>query len=111
MTTDGRGSQAVLMWLLPLASFIAVFDASMIGIVLPTLRNDLGLSPSAASWVVNSYLVAFGGLLLLGGRLADIVSRRSLLSLGLGLYAGASVASALAPSGIILLLTRAIQGG
>lgn len=111
MDINRRGHRAALMWLLPLASFIAVFDASVVSIVLPTVREELGLAPSATSWVVNSYLVVFGGLLLLGGRLADIVARRTLLALGFALYAAASVASALAPSGLILILTRAVQGG
>lgn len=110
MDTDERRPGTALMWLLPLASFIAVFDASLVSIVLPSVRDELGLSPSEASWVVNSYLVAFGGLLLLGGRLADIVSRRTLLAAGFAVYAVASVASALAPSSLALVLTRALQG-
>jgi EmrB/QacA subfamily drug resistance transporter len=95
--------------LLCLAQFMVVLDVTVVNVALPEIGRELALDRSAATWVFTAYTLCFGGLLLLGGRLADAVGRRRVFA-GLGLFILASLASGLAGSGGALISSRAAQG-
>ncbi|OKI62276.1 MFS transporter [Micromonospora sp. CB01531] len=96
--------------LIALAQFIVIMDTSIIGVALPRIQADLGFSPENLSWVFNAYVVAFGGLLLLGGRLSDLLGARRMFAAGwLILLIGSAVAG-LADSVAVELSARAVQG-
>ena len=96
--------------LLATAQFVVVLDASIVNVALPSIGKDLDFAPDNLSWVVNSYTLVFGGFLLLGGRLADLLGRRRLFIAGLVLFALASLAGGLAQSDVWLIIARAVQG-
>ena len=75
-----------------------VLDMTIVNVALPSIQDDLGFSGSGLAWVVNAYLIAFGGLLLLAGRLGDLISRRGVFLAGLGVFTAASLACGLAQS-------------
>jgi EmrB/QacA subfamily drug resistance transporter len=87
-----------------------VLDMTIVNVALPAIQDDLGFSGSGLAWVVNAYLIAFGGLLLLAGRLGDLISRRGVFLTGLGVFTAASLACGLAQSGDMLVLARFVQG-
>jgi EmrB/QacA subfamily drug resistance transporter len=87
-----------------------VLDATVVNVALPSIRADLGFSQAGLAWVVNAYLIAFGGLLLLAGRLGDLVGRRNVLLSGLTLFTAASLACGLAHSDVVLVGARFVQG-
>ena len=95
---------------LALAQFLVVLDASIVNIALPVLGRQLGLDTVAMAWVITAYVLPFGGLLLLGGRLADRFGHRRLFLLGTAGFVTASVLAGLSVSGGILLVARALQG-
>ncbi|WP_242497481.1 MFS transporter [Nocardioides oleivorans] len=92
------------------AQLMLVLDATVVNVALPRIDADLGFGPAALSWVLNAYTLAFGGLLLLGGRLGDVRGRRRLFLLGLGLFTLASLLGGLAQSPTQLVVARAAQG-
>src|SRR5688500_17126617 len=96
--------------LLSMAQFLIILDTSIIGIALPDIQDALDFTDSGLSWVCNAYVIAFGGLLLLGGRLADHFGARRILTLGFGVLTGASLVAGLAQSDEVLILGRALQG-
>ena len=87
-----------------------VLDVTVVNVALPTIQDDLGFSTSNLAWVVNAYLIAFGGLLLLAGRLGDLIGRRTILLAGLGVFTAASLACGLAESQEVLVAARFVQG-
>jgi EmrB/QacA subfamily drug resistance transporter len=87
-----------------------VLDSTIVNVALPSIRTDLGFSETALVWVVNAYLLTFGGFLLLGGRLGDLYGHRRLFLLGVGFFTLASLACGLANSQALLVLARAVQG-
>jgi len=87
-----------------------VLDSTIVNVALPSIRADLGFSETTLAWVVNAYLLTFGGFLLLGGRLGDIVGHRRMFLAGIGLFTFASVACGLAGSQGMLVAARAVQG-
>ena len=93
-----------------LAQFMVIADTSIIGVALPDIRADLGFSPEDLSWVFNAYVIAFGGLLLLGGRLSDLFGAKRLFTLGWAVLAAGSLAAGLAHSTGVEIAARAIQG-
>lgn len=92
------------------AQFLVVLSTSIVNVALPALADGLTMSPAALSWVVNAYVLAFGALLLLGGRLADLLGRRRVFAVGMAVFALASLAAGLAPSAPVLIAARAVQG-
>ncbi len=92
------------------AQFMVVLDVSVVNVALPGIGADLGLTPSGYQWVVSAYVLLSGGFLLLGGRMADLLGRRLTFLTGLTLFTCASLASGLADSGSILVISRAAQG-
>ena len=106
---DRRGRWLALL-VLCLGDLMIVLDSTIVNVALPSIRQDLGFSESSLAWVVNAYLLTFGGFLLLGGRLGDIFGHRRLLVAGLALFTAASLACGLADSQTFLVAARAVQG-
>jgi len=100
----------VALYVLCLGMLMIVLDATVVNVALPSIQNDLGFTPSSLAWVVNAYLIAFGGLLLLAGRLGDLVGRRSVFLTGLGVFTGASLVCGMAQSQTVLVAARFVQG-
>jgi len=96
--------------LLAAAQFVVVLDAAIVNVALPSIGTDLDFSQDDLSWVVNAYTLFFGGFLLLGGRMADLIGRRRMFTYGLILFALASLAGGLASSPGMLIAARAVQG-
>jgi MFS family permease len=96
--------------LLCLAQFMVILDITVVNVALPTIGADLHLDRTALTWVVTAYTLCFGGLMLLGGRLADTLGRRRMFLAGLGLFTAASLASGLTQTGTFLVAARAGQG-
>src|SRR3954462_3332399 len=96
--------------LLAAAQFVVIPDASIVNVALPSIGRDLHFSQDDLSWVVNAYTLTFGGFLLLGGRMADLLGRRRLFIIGLVLFAVASFAGGIAQSAGWLVAARAVQG-
>jgi EmrB/QacA subfamily drug resistance transporter len=96
--------------LLAAAELVTVLDATIVNIALPSIGRDLGASTATLSWVINAYVLAFGGLLLLGGRLADLLGRRRIFVAGLLVFGLASLAGGLSASPGMLIAARGVQG-
>jgi MFS family permease len=90
--------------------FLDGLDVSMVGVALPSIQSDLGLTTSQLQWVVSGYVLGYGGLLLLGGRMADLLGRRRVLIVGLSVFTLASLAGGLVDNGTLLVLTRFLKG-
>lgn len=104
-----RRSRAALLVLLT-AHFALVLDVPIVNVALPAIERDLAISPEALHWVVSAYALAFGGALLVGGRLADRIGHRAALALGMATFSAASVACALATTPELLIGARGLQG-
>ena len=92
------------------AQFMVVLDATVVNVALPSIQTDLDISDSSLQWVVNGYTLMFGGFLLLGGRMADLLGRRRLFVAGTAIFAVASLINGLATSDTMLIGARALQG-
>jgi EmrB/QacA subfamily drug resistance transporter len=110
VTSSAPRSKWLALALLATAQFVIVLDASIVNVALPSIGRDLDISEDNLSWIVNAYTLVFGGFLLLGGRLADLLGRRRLFIIGLGVFALASLAGGLAQSFGWLVAARAVQG-
>src|SRR4051794_11967846 len=95
---------------LALAQFMVVLDVTIVNVALPDIQTDLGFTVDGLQWVINAYVLAFGGLLLLGGRVADLLGRRRVFASGLTLFVGASLVAGLSTSPEMLIAARTIQG-
>jgi EmrB/QacA subfamily drug resistance transporter len=109
MTLDSRTRWLALL-VVCLGDLMIVLDVTIVGVALPSIREDLGFSETSLAWVVNAYLLTFGGFLLLGGRLGDLFGHRRLFLAGLALFTAASLACGLATSQAFLIAARAVQG-
>ncbi|MDW6060652.1 MFS transporter [Streptomyces sp. FXJ1.4098] len=107
---DRAGHARLVLAVALTVQFVVALDMSVVNVALPDMREDLGFTPDALLWVVNAYALAFGGLLMLGGRLADIVGRRATLMGGLALFGAASLGGGLVGSPGALIAARAVQG-
>jgi EmrB/QacA subfamily drug resistance transporter len=107
---DTRRAKNLALALLAMAQFVVVLDASIVNVALPSIGTDLDFAQEDLSWVVNAYVLVFGGFLLLGGRLADLLGRRRVFIYGMWLFALASLAGGLAQSDVMLVVARAVQG-
>lgn len=99
-----------VLWVAILASFVAFLDGAIVTVALPAMSRDLGGGLTTQQWVVDSYLLTLGALILLAGSLSDIFGRGRVLWWGLLVFGAASVACALAPSALFLIIARAVQG-
>ncbi|HEY0718844.1 MAG TPA: MFS transporter [Streptosporangiaceae bacterium] len=107
---DTRRRQAVRLALILVAAFMMVLDFSIVNVALPSIQRELHLSASAVDWVVTAYAIAFGGLLILGGRAADLLGRRRMFVVGLITFSLASLSGGLAQDPVLLLASRVVQG-
>jgi len=98
------------LYVLCVGMLMIVLDATIVNVALPTIQEDLGFSQNDLAWVVNGYLIAFGGLLLLSGRIGDLIGQRRIFLIGLGVFTGASLLCALAQSQGVLIGARFVQG-
>src|SRR6187401_3356458 len=103
-------SRWLAMYVLCLGDLMIVVDMTIVNVALPSIRDDLGFTETSLAWVVNAYLLTFGGFLLLGGRLGDLYGHRRLFLAGLALFTGASLACGVAGSQEFLIGARAVQG-
>jgi len=109
MTLDAR-NRWLALYVLCLGTLMIVLDATIVNVALPSIRADLGFTETSLAWVVNGYLLTYGGLLLLGGRLGDLYGPRRLFIAGISLFTIASLACGLATSQGLLIAARAVQG-
>src|SRR5207344_1949760 len=108
-TLDRRGRWLALV-VLCLGDLMIVLDTTIVNVALPSIKDSLGFSEASLAWVVNAYLLTFGGFLLLGGRLGDLFGHRRLFIAGIALFTVASLACGLAGSQAALIGARAVQG-
>ncbi len=92
------------------ALFLDALDVSMVGVALPSIKTDLNMSTSSLQWVVSAYVLGYGGFLLLGGRAADLLGRRRVFLIALGVFLVASALGGIATDGNVLIVTRFIKG-
>jgi EmrB/QacA subfamily drug resistance transporter len=109
MILEGRNRWLALI-VLCLGDLMIVLDVTIVGVALPSIREDLGFTETSLAWVVNAYLLTFGGFLLLGGRLGDLFGHRRLFLFGIALFTLASLTCGLATSQAVLIAARAVQG-
>jgi EmrB/QacA subfamily drug resistance transporter len=107
---DTPRAKNLALALLAMTQFVVVLDAAIVNVALPSIGRDLDFARDDLSWVVNAYTLFFGGFLLLGGRLSDLLGRRRMFIWGMVLFAAASLAGGLAQSDIWLIAARAVQG-
>ena len=100
----------IALYVLCVGMLMIVLDATVVNVALPAIQDDLGFSQSGLAWVVNAYLIAFGGLLLLSGRIGDLVSRKGVFLVGLGVFTAASLLCGVAQSQGLLVGARFVQG-
>src|ERR671935_1493525 len=109
MTLDNR-TRWLALYVLCLATLMIVLDATIVNVALPSIKHSLGFSETSLAWVVNAYLLTYGGCLLLGGRLGDLLGHRRLFLTGIGLFTLASLACGLATAQGLLVAARTVQG-
>jgi EmrB/QacA subfamily drug resistance transporter len=109
MTMDGR-TRWFALYVLCAGTLMIVLDTTIVNVALPSIKDDLGFSKTSLAWVVNAYLLTFGGLLLLGGRLGDLYGHRRLFVSGITLFTLASLACGISTSQGFLVTGRAVQG-
>src|SRR5437764_3118016 len=107
---DGGHRSWALMLVLSAAQFMVILDATVVNVALPSIARSLGLAAGDVQWVVTAYVLASGGLVLLGGRAADLAGGRRVFLAGLTVFTAASLASGLAPAAGVLVAARAAQG-
>jgi len=110
MTLNTSRSRWLALLVLCLGDLMIVLDVTIVGVALPSIREDLGFSEASLAWVVNAYLLTFGGFLLLGGRLGDLFGHRRLFLAGIALFTSASLVCGLSTSQGMLIAARAVQG-
>jgi EmrB/QacA subfamily drug resistance transporter len=109
MVAEGR-SRWIALYVLCTGMLMIVLDVTVVNVALPSIQDDLDFSTSSLAWVVNAYLIAFGGLLLLAGRLGDLIGRRSVFLTGLAVFTAASVLCGIAQTQWLLVGARFLQG-
>lgn len=105
-----HGRRWLALVILCLGDLMIVLDSTIVNVALPSIRADLGFSETTLVWVVNAYMLTFGGFLLLGGRLGDLFGQRRLFLLGIALFTFASLVCGMAQSQMLLIAARAVQG-
>src|SRR5918992_1365065 len=110
ITTKGDPRRWKTLALLSLAQFLIIMDTSIIGVALPEIQQQFGFTQSDLQWIFSAYVIVFGALLLLGGRVSDIIGQRRIFVIGFAILTAASVVAGLASSGTVLITARALQG-
>src|SRR5215208_5061324 len=103
-------SRWIALYVLCTGVLMIVLDVTVVNVALPTIQDDLDFTQSSLAWVVNAYLIAFGGLLLLAGRFGDLIGRRTVFLAGLFVFTVASLLCGLAQSQEMLVIARFVQG-
>ena len=109
MTIEGR-NRWLALYVLCLGTLMIVLDVTIVNVALPSIREDLGFSETSLAWVVNAYLLTYGGFLLLGGRLGDLFGHRRLFLSGIALFTVASLVCGLSTTKGLLVGARSVQG-
>jgi MFS family permease len=112
MRTESANDRAHWLSLIVLCAgtLMIVLDTTVVNVALPSIQRELHFSSAGLAWVMNAYLIAFGGLMLLAGRLGDLLSRRAVFLVGLVIFTGASLVCGLASSSAVLVAARFVQG-
>jgi EmrB/QacA subfamily drug resistance transporter len=110
MTTRTRDSRWLALVVLCAGMLMIILDQTIVNVALPSIQRDLGFSQSTLAWVINAYLIAFGGLLLLAGRLGDLIGRRTIFLGGLAVFTVASLLCGVSISSEMLIAARFVQG-
>src|SRR3989337_2902173 len=108
MTNERR--RWLALYVLCASVLMIVIDATIVNVALPSIQDDLDFSQANLAWVVDAYLIAFGGLLLLAGRAGDLIGQRRIFLIGLAIFTGASLLCAVAQSQEVLIGARFVQG-
>jgi EmrB/QacA subfamily drug resistance transporter len=108
--TEANRARWLALYVLCLGDLMIVLDGTIVNVALPTIRDDLGFSQTSLAWVVNAYLLTFGGFLLLGGRLGDLFGHKRLFLIGISIFTAASLFCGIATSQTFLVAARAVQG-
>src|ERR1700712_1504570 len=106
MTTIPEKNRWLALYVLCAGMLMIVLDATIVNVALPSIQEDLNFSQANLAWVVNAYLIPFGGLLLLAGRLGDLLGQRRVFIAGLSVFTGASLLCGMAPSQGVLVAAR-----
>src|SRR5215217_7033626 len=109
-TSPGGRGLGLSLIVIASAQLMLVLDDSIANIALPSIQHDLAVSAAALPWIINAYVLAFGALLLFGGRVGDLFGRRRVLRIGLLVFTGASLLGGLSPSAGLLVAARGLQG-
>ena len=109
-TADSARDRWLALYVLCAGFLMIVLDMTVVNVALPAIQEDLGFSQSGLAWVVNGYLIAFGGLLLLSGRLGDLLGRKDVFMVGMAIFLAASLVCGFAQSQEVLVGARFIQG-
>jgi EmrB/QacA subfamily drug resistance transporter len=109
-TTTSRDSRWLALFVLCTGMLMIVLDMTIVNVALPAIQEDLGFSQTSLAWVVNAYLIAFGGLLLLAGRLGDLIGRKRIFMIGLGVFTVASILCGISTDPSMLIAARFVQG-
>src|ERR1700712_2569924 len=109
-TTAGSDRRWLALYVLCAGMLMIVLDGTIVNVALPKIQDDLGFSQTNLAWVVNAYLIPFGGLLLLAGRLGDLLGQRRVFLVGLAIFTLASAACAASPTQAVLIGARFVQG-
>src|SRR3982750_3183468 len=110
MTIENNRTRWLALYVLCLGDLMIVLDMTIVNVALPSIRADLGFTQTSLAWVVNAYMLTFGGFLLLGGRLGDLFGARRLFLIGITVFTIASVACGLSTTQGMLIGARAVQG-
>src|SRR5437588_1850606 len=110
MTIADDRKRWLALYVLCLGTLMIVLDATIVNVALPSIKEDLGFSKTSIAWVVNAYLLTYGGFLLLGGRLGDLFGPRRLFIAGISFFTAASLACGLSTTQTFLVTARAVQG-
>src|SRR3954469_9892083 len=110
MTIADNRTRWLALYTLCLGSLMIVLDMTVVNVALPSIRDDLGCSETSLAWVINAYLLTYGGFLLLGGRLGDLYGHRRLFIIGISVFTLASLACGLATTQCSLVAARSVQG-
>jgi EmrB/QacA subfamily drug resistance transporter len=108
--TETDRNRWAALYVLCAGALMIVLDATIVNVALPSIQDDLGFSASNLAWVVNAYLIAFGGLLLLAGRVGDLIGQRRIFLIGLAIFTAASLLCAVAQTQEMLIVARFVQG-
>ncbi|GDY40211.1 hypothetical protein SANT12839_010930 [Streptomyces antimycoticus] len=105
-----RPTRQLALGVIATGMLMVILDGSIVTVAMPAIQSDLEFSPAGLSWVVNAYLIAFGGLLLLAGRIGDLIGRKRMFLVGTAVFTAASLLAAVATSPAALIAARFLQG-